>query len=52
MNRLIKLPYWPMTKQIVSWIYLDGHPVAEPWKSKDMINREYFRELIKRLSRN
>ncbi len=52
MNRLIKLPYWPVTKQIASWLYLDSHPVAEPWQSKDMINREYFRELIKRLSRN
>ena len=49
---MILLKTWPMTKQIVCWLYLDGHPVAKPWKSKDMINREYFRELIKNLSKN
>ena len=49
---MIKLINYPMTKQIACWMYLDSHPVAEPWKSKDMINREYFRELIPKLSRN
>ena len=48
-GEMIKLPYWPVTKQIVSWLYLDSHPVAEPWQSKDMINREYFPEVIERL---
>ncbi len=51
---MILITNWRVTKQIASWLYLDGHPCTEPMKSTDMINREYFRELIPRLkgSRN
>ena len=46
---LIEQPH--VTKQIASWLYLDGHPCAEPMKSKP-IDKEFLRELVKRLSRN
>ncbi|KKM66838.1 hypothetical protein LCGC14_1477060, partial [marine sediment metagenome] len=44
-NELLRLDKPHVTKQIASWLYLDGHPCTEPMKSTDMINREYFREL-------
>jgi len=48
---MIKLQNWRVSKQIASWLYLDGHPCTEPMKSKP-IDKEFLRELVGRLSRN
>ena len=48
---MLKLKNYPVSKQIASWLYLDGHPVAEPVKTRPL-DREFIRELIAKMGRN